>query len=1067
MQSEIIKPMAGKILSTIKNQFPNHYTDNSKKEQLVKTILSKIDTYGKQINKDSAGKVAQTIIKEIINDSHTEKNKKVSYPQKPSKNTISSDYMLNPGVDHNQRMSSMSKVQFDRNALTARGRQNMVSDRPSVSIGRSNKSNYDDDYEQNNDQMNGSNYDDGYASAFAPISGNNNYDNFQEQRMGQRIDPRNTQVRQYEEDNETHNVDNRYERLMQERNQIVASSRQRPPTPEFALDGGGRKRRESQQQQSEQSQQKQKQQPLQQRQQYDNRSQNQLAKQVERQQNNFTHNPQSDFGIIGVNELAQNNDGFSSFDNIDDGFSNIDIMNTGINPSSFKYDDSVSVDQRLQQLQNDRGDMQMPQRQDQQQQQSNQQQSNQQSNQQSKQQSNGLRSIDIPNNGGLPPPLKTSVRQNRQDQEQQVQQQLPPPLKTSVRQNTQQEQFDNQEQYNNQEQYDNQEQYNNQQYDQTQQQTNKQRNRNNQQINYDSQHDGATDLYSMIDMSINQNQKIPQQIPQQKTINSVQNILNQQSPQSVRSDFMTRQDTDGQIQTQSQQSDLIKLLVQQQKMFQEEIMKLSKGMTQLQSTQETRQSTQIPSDFSPQLQLQFQSQSQSQSQSQEQVNELDQYKIINTKMQERIIDLQNQLQIANQTINQSVNEVSTNQSVGVGVGVGIGVGVTRSSSQFDNSYQSTDPKIKQLNKVKHETMEQIEKLKKAQEDISSKLTSNKELENKIKKIIIENTSKFENSEETYFINSNETSLSETVKSVTSIELTNFDLPFDKYNITINNNTLQFIISQDLMSVTNSLNTENLLENNDDSDTANIIDSDQESMIDSNFDSDSNILTLKLFMGNYSIDKIVQLLNQSLIKYKIKVSHNSNTNLITIKSNEKQNFNLLFGENSLFNNLGFVNQNLSQTQINEKYSNQHKYSGSKICDLKFDRYINIYIANINNNKPIMQYILGQQNQNKKIVFTPVISELNKLEFKFVDSKGKEFKFDLDNGLDWSMQAIVKSIVPINNVLNNELSDTLSSDDIYDLISYNVKENKSVSFESTNRQEASRQKKHKNSVQFVEN
>ena len=60
-------------------------------------------------------------------------------------------------------------------------------------------------------------------------------------------------------------------------------------------------------------------------------------------QNNFTHNPQAQYGIIGSNELSQNNTGFSSFDGVDEGFSNIDIMNTGINPNdAARFNDNVS-----------------------------------------------------------------------------------------------------------------------------------------------------------------------------------------------------------------------------------------------------------------------------------------------------------------------------------------------------------------------------------------------------------------------------------------------------------------------------------------------------------------------------------------------------------------------------------------------------------------------------------------------------------------------------------------------------------------------------------------------------
>ena len=49
MSSDTIKQMAAKILSQVKNQYPNSYDDSTKKEQLVRTILGKIDSYNKYI----------------------------------------------------------------------------------------------------------------------------------------------------------------------------------------------------------------------------------------------------------------------------------------------------------------------------------------------------------------------------------------------------------------------------------------------------------------------------------------------------------------------------------------------------------------------------------------------------------------------------------------------------------------------------------------------------------------------------------------------------------------------------------------------------------------------------------------------------------------------------------------------------------------------------------------------------------------------------------------------------------------------------------------------------------
>jgi hypothetical protein len=63
-------------------------------------------------------------------------------------------------------------------------------------------------------------------------------------------------------------------------------------------------------------------------------------------------------------------------------------------------------------------------------------------------------------------------------------------------------------------------------------------------------------------------------------------------------------------------------------------------------------------------------------------------------------------------------------------------------------------------------------------------------------------------------------------------------------------------------------------------------------------------------------------------------------------------------------------------------------------------MNIYLTNISETKPFIQYIQNQSlSQYKKMIFTPVISVLNSISLKFTDSKNKEFKFDPDNGLDF--------------------------------------------------------------------
>ena len=110
MSSELIKHIAGNILTTIKNKYQTYYVDNGRKEQLVKNILLKIDIYSKQINKNTYQQITNQIISEIIQESHSEKkNIKNIYPQSP------------------QSSSHMSKVQFERNSIINNGKPIQIS----------------------------------------------------------------------------------------------------------------------------------------------------------------------------------------------------------------------------------------------------------------------------------------------------------------------------------------------------------------------------------------------------------------------------------------------------------------------------------------------------------------------------------------------------------------------------------------------------------------------------------------------------------------------------------------------------------------------------------------------------------------------------------------------------------------------------------------------------------------------------------------------------------------------------------------------------------------------------
>ena len=138
-----------------------------------------------------------------------------------------------------------------------------------------------------------------------------------------------------------------------------------------------------------------------------------------------------------------------------------------------------------------------------------------------------------------------------------------------------------------------------------------------------------------------------------------------------------------------------------------------------------------------------------------------------------------------------------------------------------------------------------------------------------------------------------------------------------------------------------------------------------------------------------------------------------TNIIIFKSTNV--FDLNIKEYTLFYNLGFV-QNLS---------NSDKYIGIKMYDLKTDNYINIYMVDINNTKPIIQLMPNQQSKN--IIFNPPISTLKNIQLRFTNQFDKDYLFD---DINFSFKMIISSIDNISNQITNELN--ISSDDIFTII-----------------------------------
>ena len=252
--------------------------------------------------------------------------------------------------------------------------------------------------------------------------------------------------------------------------------------------------------------------------QYNQQNQAQYQQPQYQQKNNFTHNPQTDYGIIGLNELPQNNTGFSSFDDIEEDFTNINAMNTGINmdKNDYRFNDNESVENRLKQLESLRGNI----------------------------------NVNYTNNSSTP------VNQNQQLQQTQTYQQyqdqtqitqLPPPMKTSIREKDRDRDIELDQSYKS---------------------------------------NSSGDIYSMVFDQINNQQTVPipiqqpkQQPKQQPTLQSSQHSSQQPNQQTYSNQMLFQ-------------------LMEQQKKFPDEYSKMNEGIN----------------------------------------DELEQYKMVNSKLQERIIE---------------------------------------------------------------------------------------------------------------------------------------------------------------------------------------------------------------------------------------------------------------------------------------------------------------------------------------------------------------------------------------------------------------------------------------------
>ena len=292
-------------------------------------------------------------------------------------------------------------------------------------------------------------------------------------------------------------------------------------------------------------------------------------------------------------------------------------------------------------------------------------------------------------------------------------------------------------------------------------------------------------------------------------------------------------------------------------------------------------------------------------------------------------------------------------------------------------------KINELNNNKFKLEEDRIKLEKIRDETFSEAIKMQELHNSqqkleinIKKLIESNKNsliKYETNIIAYH-NINNKSLGnqnymvyfddEQLNDISCIEIVNYDFPKKINNITDNNNNFSIKIEDDLHYVS-------------------------------------------IISNLYDIEGICASLNKTLSNFNIKIKYNKGTNKVQFSSN--QNFDLIYSE--LLGILGFC--------YNDDLINKNEYESSDICNISINKMINVFIKNINGEKPILKTMLGSKMTPNKISFKDIIKSLNYIELIFKNENNCVLNLDA-----FMIEFNIKSISKSQRIeINNNISDNV--------------------------------------------
>jgi len=275
-----------------------------------------------------------------------------------------------------------------------------------------------------------------------------------------------------------------------------------------------------------------------------------------------------------------------------------------------------------------------------------------------------------------------------------------------------------------------------------------------------------------------------------------------------------------------------------------------------------------------------------------------------------------------------------------------------------NQLKQTNEKI-YLNNNNDELkyLELLQKLNNKKNEINHYIINNTNLFNNYKIFLV-------NSENTLNKNNYVFKLNEEVENVTKIELLSYSLPMITNNITINNNKLKFEFGEEI---------------NYDSKYDNI---ELPEQIKKTY---GEIIIIDI--GNYTLHNLINYLNSLTKTTKIYFEYiNSKIKIIGIDIDQKKLFKIKLIDMPLNNKLGLNVDNKFHDII---------YSSESI-DLRYDKYISLFLKNISNKSLYLSLI--NQNSIGTIVLDNYIN-ITELNIEFKDLNNNTFEFNnLDNYLE---------------------------------------------------------------------